>query len=115
MCKISQKLFNYDLKKSSYVLGGDHVPGVDVSDGGRGGKRYNCRHPHGRICDNIKYGLQQMKYRGQKEAYKAIVEAIVVGPEVVRSSEAEDILGKLKLILGGFFCKNSILIACFPA
>jgi hypothetical protein len=34
-----------------------------------------------------------MKYRGQKDAYKAVVDAIAVGPEVVRSAEAEDILG----------------------
>ena len=50
-------------------------------------------HPQGRICENLKYGLQQMRYRGQKEAYKAIVEALVVGPEVIRAAEAEDILG----------------------
>ena len=53
----------------------------------------NCRHSQSRICENLKFGLQQMKYRGQKDAYKAVVDAIAVGPEVVRSAEAEDILG----------------------
>ena len=53
----------------------------------------NCRHSQGRICENLKFGLQQMKYRGQKDAYKAVVDAIAVGPEVVRTAEAEDILG----------------------
>ena len=52
-----------------------------------------CQHAQARICDNLKYGLQQMKYRGHKEAYKAVVEAIAIGPEVVRTAEAEDILG----------------------
>lgn len=77
------------------LLGDVAVPGVDMmhhhSRGGGG--LSNCRHPQGRMCENLKYGLQQMKYRGQKEAYKAVVEALVIGPEVVRSSEAEDVLG----------------------
>ncbi len=41
-----------------------------------------CRHPQGRICDNLKYGLHQMKIRGQREAYLAVIEAVIVGPEV---------------------------------
>ena len=36
----------------------------------------NCRHSQSRICENLKFGLQQMKYRGQKDAYKAVVDAI---------------------------------------
>ena len=67
------------------------VPGVDIDP--IRGHRGTCRHPQGRICDNLKYGLQQMKYRGQKDAYKAVIEAIAVGPEVVRTAEVKDILG----------------------
>ena len=52
-----------------------------------------CRHPQGRICENLKYGLHQMKIRGQREAYLAVVDSVIVGPEVVRTAEAEDILG----------------------
>lgn len=73
------------------LLGDVAVPGVDMMH--HHSTRVNCRHPQGRMCENLKYGLQQMKYRGQKEAYKAVVEALVIGPEVVRSSEAEDVLG----------------------
>ena len=58
-----------------------------------------CRHPQGKICENLKYNLQQYKYRGQKELYKALVEGVIVGPESLRSSEAEAILGQCYTLL----------------
>ena len=91
------------------LFGDVQVPSVDMA---ATSKLLNCRHPQGRICENLRHGLQQLKYRGQRDAYKvslksfrrslrtafpfpfqAIVDAIVVGPEAVRTAEAEDILG----------------------
>ena len=91
------------------LFGDVPVPSVDMAGNS---KVVNCRHPQGRICENLRHGLQQLKYRGQRDAYKvslvqfngpleikpqvsfqAIVDAIVVGPEAVRTAEAEDILG----------------------
>ncbi|XP_071744301.1 uncharacterized protein [Lepeophtheirus salmonis] len=52
-----------------------------------------CRHPQSRICDNLKYNLQQLKLRSQKDTYLAVVDAAIIGPEPVRSYEVESILG----------------------
>ena len=52
-----------------------------------------CFHPHGKICYNIKYNLHQLRKHSQKGAYMAVVDAICTGPETVRASEAERILG----------------------
>ena len=43
-----------------------------------------------RICSNLKYNLQNLKHT---DTYMAMVDAIVSGPQIVRSSEAEYILG----------------------
>ena len=43
-----------------------------------------------RICTNLKYNLQNQRHT---ETYMSLVDAIVSGPQVVRSSEAEYILG----------------------
>ena len=61
--------------------------------GGPPGEIPNCRHQTGKICENVKYNLQQYKYRGQKDIFKALYEAALVGPEAVKPAEAEDILG----------------------
>ena len=52
-----------------------------------------CRHAEGRICENLKYNLQQYKFRGDKAVFKALYEAAMIGPGVVRPHEAEDALG----------------------
>ena len=52
-----------------------------------------CFHPHGKICDNIKYNLRQLRKNSQKAAYMTVVDAVSIGPETVRASEAERILG----------------------
>ena len=49
------------------LFGDVPVPSVDI---GSNPKLMNCRHPQGRICENLRHGLQQMKYRGQRDAYK---------------------------------------------
>ena len=72
----------------------------------------NCRHSQGRICENLKFGLQQMKYRGQKDAYKAVVDAIAIGPEVVRTAEAEDILGLSSEIIHKARARKEVLNEC---
>ena len=64
--------------------------------GNAGGDRdyfETCFHPQARICTNIKYNLHQMRVRSQKDAYMAVVDAVAVGPETVKTSEAERILG----------------------
>ena len=52
-----------------------------------------CFHPHGKICHNIKYNLHQLRKHSQKGTYMNVVDAICMGPETVRASEAERILG----------------------
>ena len=52
-----------------------------------------CFHPHGKICHNIKYNLHQLRKHSQKGPYMNVVDAICMGPETVRASEAERILG----------------------
>lgn len=78
-----------DHTASRGLIGGQPIAGIDVPPRGMS----NCRHPQARMCDNLKYNLHQLKMRGQRDAYMSIVDAVVVGPEVVRTSEAEDILG----------------------
>ena len=49
------------------LFGDVPVPSVDMAGNS---KVVNCRHPQGRICENLRHGLQQLKYRGQRDAYK---------------------------------------------
>ena len=49
------------------LFGDVQVPNVDMA---ATSKLVNCRHPQGRICENLRHGLQQLKYRGQRDAYK---------------------------------------------
>ena len=80
-------------------LGRDRTANKSLFGGGGGGaggppgEIPNCRHQTGKICENVKYNLQQYKYRGQKDIFKALYEAALVGPEAVKPAEAEDILG----------------------
>ena len=56
---------------------------------GRQGKENNktsdddCVHPQARICDNLRYSLEQLKLRTDKDLYLAIVESVVIGPAAV--------------------------------
>ena len=68
-----------------------------------------CRHAQGRIVENLKFNLQQYKYRGQKDVYKSLYEAAMVGPEVVRPAEAEDILDLNHSVIAKCMTKRTAL------
>ena len=45
------------------------------------------------ICRNLRYSLDQLKIAGEKETYMKLVDSVLVGPETVKQSDMEDILG----------------------
>ena len=45
------------------------------------------------ICRNLRYSLDQLKITGEKETYMKLVDSVLVGPETVKQSDLEDILG----------------------
>ena len=45
------------------------------------------------ICRNLRYSLDQLKIAGEKETYMKLVDSVLVGPETVKQSDVEDILG----------------------
>ena len=66
------------------------------------------------ICKNLRYSLEQLKISGEKETYMKLVDSILIGPETVRQSDMEDLLGinmdiykrsikKRKDLIGGGF------------
>jgi hypothetical protein len=58
------------------LVGGQVGPGMDLQGSQR--LQMNCRHPQGRLCENLKYSLHQLKLRGQRETYKVILYEIIM-------------------------------------
>ena len=79
---------NFGRRDSVSEPGPSYVGGVSKRDFFE-----KCFHPHGKICHNIKFNLQQLRKQSQKVAYMTIVDAISMGPETIRANEAERILG----------------------
>ena len=95
--RIFEIKFEYFLLFLLDRLGRDRTTNKSLFGGGGGAggppEIPNCRHQTSKICENVKYNLQQFKYRGQKDTFKALYEAALVGPEAVKPAEAEDLLG----------------------
>ena len=90
------------------LLGDVPIPSTEISTTSIiASSTIGCRHAQGRIVENLKYNLQQYKYRGQKDVYKSLYEAAMVGPEVVRPAEAEDVLGLNHSVISKCMTKRS--------
>ena len=52
-----------------------------------------CNHAQSRICRNLKYNLEQLRIRSDRDTYLSMVEKILVGPSSIRATEADLLLG----------------------
>ena len=52
-----------------------------------------CNHAQARICRNLKYNLEQLRIRSDRDTYLTMIERILVGPSNIRATEADLLLG----------------------
>ena len=63
-----------------------------------------------RICRNLRFSLEQMKIAGNKEDFLNLVENILVGPEYIKRSEMEELLGVNTDIYSEIYLKRRALM-----